>query len=50
MIEQPDDVIVRITSGVDGFATHHLPLEEAPRAYADFQAKRDGMIKTLLQP
>lgn len=36
--------------GVDGFATHHLPLEEAPRAYADFQAKRDGMIKTLLRP
>ncbi|MFJ9426462.1 zinc-dependent alcohol dehydrogenase [Streptomyces sp. NPDC101249] len=36
--------------GVDGFATHHLPLEEAPRAYADFQAKRDGMIKTLLTP
>jgi threonine dehydrogenase-like Zn-dependent dehydrogenase len=36
--------------GVDGFATHHLPLEEAPRAYADFQAKKDGMIKTLLRP
>ncbi|MDH6697573.1 zinc-dependent alcohol dehydrogenase [Streptomyces griseoviridis] len=36
--------------GVDGFATHRLPLEEAPRAYADFQAKRDGMIKTLLRP
>lgn len=36
--------------GVDGFATHHLPLEEAPQAYADFQAKRDGMIKTLLRP
>ncbi|MFI5998104.1 zinc-dependent alcohol dehydrogenase [Streptomyces sp. NPDC051362] len=36
--------------GVDGFATHHLPLEEAPRAYAAFQAKQDGMIKTLLRP
>lgn len=36
--------------GVDGFATHHLPLEDAPQAYADFQAKRDGMIKTLLRP
>ncbi|MFE2570479.1 zinc-dependent alcohol dehydrogenase [Streptomyces mirabilis] len=38
------------TFGVDGFATHHLPLEEAPQAYAAFQAKRDGMIKTLLRP
>lgn len=36
--------------GVDGFATHHLPLAQAPQAYADFQAKRDGMIKTLLRP
>jgi threonine dehydrogenase-like Zn-dependent dehydrogenase len=36
--------------GVDGFATHHLPLEEAPRAYAAFQTKQDGMIKTLLRP
>ncbi|MEW2164471.1 alcohol dehydrogenase catalytic domain-containing protein [Streptomyces sp. NPDC007084] len=36
--------------GVDSFATHHLPLEEAPAAYAAFQAKRDGMIKTLLRP
>ncbi|MFG2373087.1 zinc-dependent alcohol dehydrogenase [Streptomyces sp. NPDC048504] len=38
------------TFGVDGFATHHLPLEEAPKAYAAFQAKRDGMVKTLLRP
>ncbi|MET7568333.1 alcohol dehydrogenase catalytic domain-containing protein [Streptomyces sp. NPDC005492] len=36
--------------GVDGFATHHLPLEDAPQAYATFQAKRDGMVKTLLRP
>lgn len=36
--------------GVDGFATHRLPLESAPGAYATFQAKRDGMVKTLLQP
>jgi threonine dehydrogenase-like Zn-dependent dehydrogenase len=32
------------------FATHHLPLEQAPAAYATFQNKQDGMIKTLLQP
>jgi threonine dehydrogenase-like Zn-dependent dehydrogenase len=36
--------------GTREFATHHLPLEQAPQAYATFQHKRDGMIKTLLQP
>jgi threonine dehydrogenase-like Zn-dependent dehydrogenase len=36
--------------GVDGFATHRLPLDAAPEAYATFQAKKDGMVKTLLQP
>lgn len=36
--------------GVEGFATHVMPLEEGPRAYAMFQAKEDGMIKTLLRP
>jgi threonine dehydrogenase-like Zn-dependent dehydrogenase len=36
--------------GVDDFATHRLPLESAPEAYAQFQAKRDGMVKVLLQP
>ena len=36
--------------GTLGFATHHLPLEQAPQAYATFQKKQDGMIKTLLQP
>ncbi|MGW0754495.1 alcohol dehydrogenase catalytic domain-containing protein [Streptomyces sp. NPDC002587] len=36
--------------GVEGFATHVMPLEEAPRAYAMFQAKEDGMIKALLRP
>jgi len=36
--------------GVEGFATHRLPLEAAPDAYATFQARRDGMVKTLLQP
>ncbi|MEI5010969.1 alcohol dehydrogenase catalytic domain-containing protein [Streptomyces sp. PmtA] len=36
--------------GVEGFATHTMPLEEAPRAYRMFQAKEDGMIKTLLKP
>ena len=36
--------------GVDTFATHRLSLEDAPRAYADFQAKRDGAIKIQLKP
>ncbi|MGY5125277.1 zinc-dependent alcohol dehydrogenase [Streptomyces nigrescens] len=36
--------------GVDGFATHTLPLEEGPQAYKTFQAKEDGMIKTVLTP
>ncbi|MET9478853.1 alcohol dehydrogenase catalytic domain-containing protein [Streptomyces sp. NPDC006638] len=36
--------------GVDDFATHHLPLEEAERAYQTFQDKADGMVKTLLIP
>jgi threonine dehydrogenase-like Zn-dependent dehydrogenase len=36
--------------GVDDFATHRLPLEDAPNAYATFQQKKDGMIKTLLRP
>jgi len=36
--------------GVDGFATHHLPLDEAPGAYAKFQKKEDGYVKVVLQP
>ncbi|MEU2889657.1 alcohol dehydrogenase catalytic domain-containing protein [Streptomyces albidoflavus] len=36
--------------GVDHFATHAMPLEEAPKAYAMFQEKADGMVKTLLKP
>jgi threonine dehydrogenase-like Zn-dependent dehydrogenase len=31
-------------------ATHHLPLEEGPEAYAMFQEKRDGAIKVVLRP
>ena len=36
--------------GVDGFATHHMPLESAPDAYAKFQAKEDGVVKVVFQP
>jgi threonine dehydrogenase-like Zn-dependent dehydrogenase len=36
--------------GVDGFASHHLPLADGPAAYAKFQKKEDGFVKVLLQP
>jgi threonine dehydrogenase-like Zn-dependent dehydrogenase len=36
--------------GVDDFATHRLPIEDAPHAYEIFQKKEDGAIKILLQP
>ncbi|NWF28751.1 glutathione-dependent formaldehyde dehydrogenase [Streptomyces sp. PKU-EA00015] len=49
-----DDILPLLTDadplGVEGFATHTLPLEKGPEAYATFQAKADGMIKTLLKP
>ncbi len=35
--------------GVEGFATHRLPLDSAPQAYETFQKKQDGAIKILLQ-
>ncbi|MFD6224010.1 zinc-dependent alcohol dehydrogenase [Nocardia asteroides] len=36
--------------GVDGFATHRLPLADAPGAYEMFQRKADGAIKIVLDP
>ena len=36
--------------GVDGFATHRLPLAEAAHGYEIFQKKQDGAIKVLLTP
>jgi threonine dehydrogenase-like Zn-dependent dehydrogenase len=36
--------------GVDSFATHHLPLDEAPSAYERFQKKQDGMVKVVFNP
>jgi threonine dehydrogenase-like Zn-dependent dehydrogenase len=36
--------------GVDDFATHHLPLNQGPEAYAKFQKKEDGYVKVLLHP
>ncbi len=36
--------------GVDSFATHRVPLSEAPHMYDIFQKKTDGAIKIILQP
>ena len=36
--------------GVDDFATHKLPLDEAPGAYEMFQQKQDGAVKVVLTP
>ncbi|HWK29534.1 MAG TPA: alcohol dehydrogenase catalytic domain-containing protein [Solirubrobacter sp.] len=36
--------------GVDTFATHHVPLPEAPAAYEQFQKKADGAFKVVFHP
>ncbi len=36
--------------GTADMATHHLPLDEGPAAYAMFQKKQDGCIKVVLHP
>ena len=36
--------------GTADMATHRLPLDEAPGAYAMFQKKQDGCIKVVLHP
>lgn len=36
--------------GVDDLATHVLPLDDAPKAYAAFQNKRDEAIKIVFNP
>jgi threonine dehydrogenase-like Zn-dependent dehydrogenase len=50
-----DDILPLVSDesdplGVESFATHRLPLEDAPRAYEMFQKKQDGAVKVLLQP
>ncbi|MGB0100235.1 MAG: zinc-dependent alcohol dehydrogenase [Nocardioides sp.] len=45
LLRREEDVL-----GVDSFATHHLPLSEAPAAYAKFRDKEDGMVKVVFQP
>ena len=36
--------------GVESFATHRVPLTEAPHAYATFQKKEDGAVKFVMTP
>jgi threonine dehydrogenase-like Zn-dependent dehydrogenase len=36
--------------GTEDFATHRVPLDEAPQAYEMFQKKEDGAVKVLLRP
>ncbi|MCV7053259.1 glutathione-dependent formaldehyde dehydrogenase [Mycobacterium heidelbergense] len=49
-----DDIMPLLTDddplGVDGFATHVLPLDQAPHAYEIFQKKQDGAVKVILKP
>ncbi|MGH3721362.1 MAG: zinc-dependent alcohol dehydrogenase [Pseudonocardiaceae bacterium] len=49
-----DDILPLLTDedplGVESFATHRLPLKDAPLGYHIFQTKRDGAIKVLLEP
>lgn len=49
-----DEIIPYLTDddplGVDDFATHRVPLADAPRAYEMFQQKKDGAVKVLMQP
>ncbi len=45
LLDQDEDVL-----GVESFATHHLPLDEAPDAYETFQKKQDGAVKIVFRP
>jgi threonine dehydrogenase-like Zn-dependent dehydrogenase len=36
--------------GLESFATHRVPLDEAPHVYEIFQKKQDGAFKVLLKP
>jgi len=49
-----DEILPYLTDedplGVDDFATHRLPLTDAPHAYEMFQRKQDGAVKVLMTP
>jgi threonine dehydrogenase-like Zn-dependent dehydrogenase len=50
-----DDLMPLLTGeedplGVEQYATHRLPLEQAPHAYEIFQKKQDNCFKVVLKP
>ena len=50
-----DDLLPLVTDdgdplGTEDFASHVLPLDDAPAAYEMFQQKQDGAIKIVLRP
>ncbi|MEU3250608.1 zinc-dependent alcohol dehydrogenase [Streptomyces sp. NPDC006997] len=49
-----DDILPYLTDedplGVEDFATHHVPLTDAPHAYEMFQRKQEGAVKVLMRP
>ncbi|MGW0160095.1 zinc-dependent alcohol dehydrogenase [Mycobacterium sp. NPDC003323] len=49
-----DDILPLLTDadplGVDSFASHTLPLDDAPYAYDIFQRKAEGAVKVVLTP
>ncbi|MGN9757667.1 zinc-dependent alcohol dehydrogenase [Streptomyces sp. SD31] len=49
-----DDILPYLTDedplGVDDFATHRVPLSDAPHAYDMFQRKQEGAVKVLMKP
>lgn len=45
LLQHDEDVL-----GVEDFATHRLPLEQAPDAYRSFRDKEDGMVKVVFRP
>jgi threonine dehydrogenase-like Zn-dependent dehydrogenase len=48
------DILPLLTNGdplgVEQFATHRVPLDDAPQAYEMFQKKENGAVKVLLKP
>jgi S-(hydroxymethyl)glutathione dehydrogenase/alcohol dehydrogenase len=50
-----DDIMPLLTDdsdplGTEDFATHQVPLLEAPQAYENFQKKQDGTVKVVFKP
>jgi threonine dehydrogenase-like Zn-dependent dehydrogenase len=50
-----DDIMPLLTAegdplGVENFATHRVPLDQAPESYAMFQKKQGGTVKVVLSP